>query len=124
MRNSIPFLGGKLVSFKEAYPGVEDIKVTYTESESVYENGPDRQGPVIMSGVDRMVGTIPCCCKRCNNGGCRIEIFLMSMVQSKMTVYDGRGRCSGYTTKRTKEPCQNYFEFTIEITYKDVEVAP
>lgn len=113
------FVFSKKVSFAEAFPTIEDIKVVvkrgghYGVSEW---NKEEHYGTNVGEYVD-------CTNPMCYNGGFSVGHFLRTMVQSKQTHFerDYIG-CQGYEGspkgKRRYRSCTNHFGVTIDIKYK------
>ena len=114
---SNPFFAKK-VSFEEAFPKIEDVKIV------VEEDGKDVRDWNRKSHYGRDVGEfIDCSNLICYGGGFSIGSILRDMVRENKTHAEERKFCKGYEGSpkgRDKyRDCINSFKVTVDIIYKE-----
>jgi len=117
-RESNPLIGPK-VSFKEAFPSIQELKIEVTER----GKGVKPAGNTYYYDLDNFPGEyIDCSNPMCYGGGFSIGFILHSMVSKGETERETTVSCQGYEGspkgRRKYGPCFNYFQVKITIKYR------
>lgn len=127
-RNSAPFFSKK-VTFSEAFPDIDDIKVEVIETsepktdkmlkEEKYQNNKRAYGKLLGEFID-------CSNRFCYNGGFSIGDIIRTMVSQKQISKEGSTICQGYEGsakgRRRYRSCLHCFYYHVEIKYKDKNI--
>lgn len=117
--NNSEYSFAKKVSFSEAFPIVDDVKVVITRGGhyGINElNKIERFGKEVGEFVD-------CSNPNCFNGGISVGKILRGMIGSEQSHFSAeRISCQGYEGspkgKVRRRSCTNHFSVSVEITYK------
>ncbi len=126
-RNSEHFFSNlsSKVTFSEAFPEINDIKVEVIETSEPKTNEMLKEEKYQKNKViyEKLIGEfIDCSNKFCYNGGFSIGEIIREMVSIKQTLIEGHLKCQGYEGsakgKRRYRSCVHCFYFHVEIKYK------
>jgi hypothetical protein len=111
---------GRKVTFDEAFPQIEDLKVEVIES----GHGIIGQSRKSFYRKQYFPGEyINCSNPLCYNGGFSIGSILREMVSNKQTELETTESCQGYEGspkgRRKYKGCLNFFKIKISIKYKE-----
>jgi len=110
------FFAGKSVSFEEAFPEIEEIKIEATEG-SLGSGFSERK---IVLSSENLSEIEPCSNRTCEKGGYDLGDFISTIVYKKDTSKSGVISCSGYEKMgvKDKRKCLNGLSVKVEIRYK------
>lgn len=113
-----PFFG-TVTTFGKAYPEVESLKFTGTETGDL-RNGDWEQN--ISCSESSLPETIPCGNPRCQQGGYSLRAILITITHSRDAEFDGSMSCKGHEGtpkgRRKGNSCCNRLKYKLEVKYK------
>ena len=111
------FFRGNPVSFEEAFPNIEEIKIEGTEGSlgSGFSSGGKR-----VLNKKNLGGLEPCSNSVCEKGGYQLGDFISEMYHKKKTSKEDTIMCKGHENmgRDQSRECLNGFSVKIEIKYK------
>lgn len=116
--NQSDFVFSKKVTFKEAFPEIDDINVEVKESgDGTYGDGKS------CYGKGHIGEYINCSNRICYNGGFSIREVIRDMVRKEETETKTTKYCQGYEGspkgRRKYRSCMNNFKIKVSIKYKE-----
>ncbi|MFU2207211.1 hypothetical protein [Solidesulfovibrio sp. C21] len=112
-------LVGRMTSFANAHPDIENVEVEYKQTWFVYVQKPGESDIKKLTGVHDIQPIIPCCNEKCHDGGLNIEEIISIMADSKKAeLVDQTRQCMGHEGRNAYDSCPNHFKYSIRITYK------
>jgi hypothetical protein len=117
------FLFSQKGSFAEAFPQLEEAKVSLTESGYVgYTlDGSNKKKRTVSSKSGNLGEYINCSNPLCYNGGFSVGQSIREMISAAETHREDHAVCQGYEGspkgRRRYRSCINFFTFTIDLTY-------
>ena len=114
------FVFGSKITFEEAFPSIDDLKVIVTEAGKTKSRSPETRK------YTKPIGEyIDCTNPLCNGGGFSIANIIKGMVKDKETHCETTEVCKGSegSPKGVKiyGPCMNSFQVKVEVKYKREE---
>ena len=115
-----PWLGGKPVSFREAYPQIAQYRVEVTQDPWGYHCQHDWQRTSVYT--NGLPSTIRCANPRCQQGGLDLQVYIDTMVCSRTRESAFQAYCRGHEGspkgRRKGAPCDNRFDLKIELEFQ------
>lgn len=106
------------MTFEEAFPEIEDIRMEYREHDSA--GHPSHKSPSVSTKANIYLD-VGCSNRSCHEGGFLILSIIRKMYHRKeMTFQEDLVRCKGYEgSKKVGRSCWHYLKLSIAIKYKE-----
>ena len=120
------FLFGKKVSFKDAFPSIQEINVEVKEYEDFWKKGDNYSlypHTTIFNNQYLPKEYIDCTNTICHNGGFHLGSIIREMLRNKETFKEGQSKCQGNEGspkgRRIYRSCMHIFDYKVTIKYRD-----
>jgi len=105
------------MTFEEAFPAIEDIRIEYREYDSA--GHPSYNRPSV-STKENIFLEIGCSNRVCHEGGFALLPIIRKMYPMKETTFQRTITCRGYEgSKKVGRRCWHYLELSITVRYKE-----